>query len=169
MGAALSRRTAASLLAGAAAVVGVAATFVTVPRLTLLNEGVRLRYPWPAVAAAAVTAAALVALALLLRPLAARGLCVLFALVAGALVAERVAYRVSADAAALSATGLVERARIAWPEVRQVQGDGRTLRVSGFGENLIVIETAGLRPQDRATLERTVSRRVQEAGPAVGR
>ena len=80
-----------------------------------------------------------------------------------------VTYLVAADEVALTASGLVERARIAWPEVRQVQGDGRTLRVSGFGENHIVIETAGLRPQDRATLERTVSRRVQEAGPAVAR
>ena len=41
--------------------------------------------------------------------------------------------------------------------------------VAASGENQIVIETASLRPQDRATLERTVSRRVQEAGPAVAR
>ena len=105
----------------------------------------------------------------LLRPLPARGMAALFALVGCAFVVERVRYLVAADAVALTATGLVERARIAWPEVRQVQGDGRTLRVSGFGENQIVIETASLRPQDRATLERTVSRRVQEAGPAVAR
>jgi len=169
MGAGLSRRTAGTLLAAALAVVGIASTFVTAPRLTLLNEGVRLRYPWPAVAAAVVTVAALGALAVLLRPLPARGMAALFALVGCAFVVERVRYLVAADAVALTATGLVERARIAWPEVRQVQGDGRTLRVSGFGENQIVIETASLRPQDRATLERTVSRRVQEAGPAVAR
>jgi hypothetical protein len=169
VGAALIRRTAGSVLAGAAAVIGVASTFVTAPRLTLLNEGVRLSYAWPAVAAALMTVAALAALAVLLRPLAARGMAVLFALVACAFVVERLTYLVAADAVALTSTGLVERARIAWPEVRQVQGDGRTLRVSGFGENHIVIETAGLRPHDRATLERTVSRRVQEAGPAVAR
>jgi hypothetical protein len=169
VGAALNRRTAASLLAGAAAVVGVASTFVTTPRLTLLNEGIRLRYPWPAVAAAVLTALALAALAVLLRPLAARGMAVLFAVVSCAFVVERLTYLVAADAVALTSTGLVERSRIAWPEVRQVQGDGRTLRVSGFGENHIVIETASLRPQDRATLERTVSRRVQEAGPAAAR
>jgi hypothetical protein len=169
VGAALSRRTAGCLLAAAAAVIGVAATFVTAPRLTLLNEGVSLRYPWPAVAAAVLTAAALAALAVLLRPLPARGMAALFALVAGTCVVERVTYLVAADGVALTSSGLVERARIAWPEVRQVQGDGRTLRVSGFGENHIVIETAGLRPHDRATLERTVSRRVQEAGPAVAR
>jgi hypothetical protein len=150
-------------------VIGVAATFVTAPRLTLLHEGVRLRYPWPAVAAALLAAAALAALSVLLRPLPARGMAVLFALVAGAFAVERVTYLVAADAVALTSSGLAERARIAWPEVRQVQGDGRTLRVSGFGENQIVIETAGLRPHDRATLERTVSRRVQEAGPATAR
>ena len=149
--------------------IGIAATFVTAPRLTLLNEGVHLRYPWPAVAAASLAAAALAALAVLLRPLPARGMAVLAALVAGACVVERVTYLVAADREALTSSGLAERARIAWPEVRQVQGDGRTLRVSGFGEHHIVIETAGLRPQDRATLERTVSRRVQEAGPAVAR
>ncbi len=169
MGAALSRRTAGSLLAGAAALLGAAATFVTAPHLTLLNEGIRLRYPWPAVTAAAVAVVALAALAALLRPLPARGLAVLLALVAGAFAVERATYLVAADAVALTSAGLVERSRIAWPEVRQVQGDGRTLRVSGFGENQIVIETASLRPQDRATLERTVSRRVQESGPAVGR
>ena len=92
MGAALSRRAAGSLLAGAAAVVGIASTFVTAPRLTLLNEGVRLRYPWPAVAAAVVTVAALAALAVLLRPLPARGMAVLFALVACSFVVERVTY-----------------------------------------------------------------------------
>lgn len=165
----MSRRTLATLGAAALALLGVAATFVTVPRLTLLNEGIRLRYPWPAVAATALTVVALAALAALLRPLPARGMAILFALVASAFAVERLTYLVAADAAALTSSGLVERARIAWPEVRQVQGDGRTLRVSGFGENQIVIETAGLRPQDRATLERTVSRRVQEAGPAVAR
>lgn len=165
----MNRRTLATLGAAALALLGVAATFVTVPRLTLLNEGIRLRYPWPAVAAAALTVFALAALAALLRPLPARGMAILFALVASAFAVERLTYLVAADSVALTSSSLVERARIAWPEVRQVQGDGQTLRVSGFGENQIVIETAGLRPQDRATLERTVSRRVQEAGPAVAR
>jgi hypothetical protein len=169
VGEALTRRAAGCLLAGAAAVVGAAATFVTAPRLTLLNEGLRLRYPWPAVTAAAVTMVALAALAVLLRPRPARGLAALSALLGCAFALERATYLVAADAVALTSAGLVERSRIAWPEVRQVQGDGRTLRVSGFGENQIVIQTAGLRPQDRATLERTVSRRVQEAGPAAGR
>lgn len=157
-------RRVATFLAAAVAVGGAVLAFVTPQRLVVLNEGFRVDYTWPTVLGAVLCALGLAALAVLLRPLAARGVCVLLALVAAGTAVSRAVYAVAADRAALTARGLTESARIAWPEVRQVQSDSRELQVAGFGDARIRIDTGGLRAHDRATLERTISRRVQESG-----
>jgi hypothetical protein len=41
------------------------------------------------------------------------------------------------------------------------------LQVTGAGDAVISIEVSQMRPHDRATLERTIARRVQETAPAV--
>jgi hypothetical protein len=76
---------------------------------------------------------------------------------------------VGADASALSARTLTETSRIAWPEVRQVHSDTEALQVTGFGDARIRIGISDLRAHDRATLERTISRRVQESAPSAAR
>jgi hypothetical protein len=63
----------------------------------------------------------------------------------------------------------METSRVAWPEVRQVHSDTEALQVAGFGDTAIHIGLSRMRPHDRATLERTISRRVQESAPAAAR
>ena len=155
-----------TIAAALAAAAGFALVFLTAPRLTVLNEGFRLEYGWAPVVAAALAAVGSIALAALARALPARVGCGLLALVAVVLGVQRGAWQVGADRGALTARSLTDTSRIAWTDVRQVHSDTEALQITGFGETAIRIGISGLRPHDRATLERTISRRVQETAPA---
>jgi hypothetical protein len=148
-----------------AAVAGAVLTFLTAPHLTVLNEGFRLEYGWTAIVATALAAVGAIGLAAVLRPVAARAGCALLAVAAVVMGIQRGAWQVGADRAALSARSLTDTSRIAWSEVRQAHSDTETLHVTGPGEAAIRIRLSALRPHDRATLERTISRRVQETVP----
>jgi hypothetical protein len=156
---------AAALLAAA----GFALVVLTAPRLTVLNDGFRLDYGWAVLVGAALAAVGAVGLATILQPVGARAGGALLAVAAVVLGVQRGAWQVGADRSALSARSLTETSRIAWPEVRQVHSDTEALQVTGFGDAAIRLRISSLRPHDRATLERTISRRVQESAPAAGR
>jgi hypothetical protein len=159
----------ATIAAALAAAAGFVPVLLASPRLTVLNEGFRLEYGWLALAGAALAAVGSIALAAVVRSVPARVGCALLAVAAVVVGVQRGAWQVGADRAALSARSLTDTSRIAWPEVRQVHSDTEELQVSGFGDTAIRIRISGLRPHDRATLERTISRRVQESAPAAGR
>ena len=164
----MTRRTAV-IAAAAAAVAGFVLLFLAAPRLTVLNEGFRLEYGWGPLLAAALAAVGAIALAAVARSLPARGMAAFVAVIAVVLGVQRGAWQVSADRSALVARTLMETSRVAWPEVRQVHSDTEALQVAGFGDSSIRIGISGLRPHDRATLERTISRRVQESAPSAAR
>lgn len=164
----MSRRLAAGL-AAAIGLAGVVVLVATAPRLTVLNEGFRLEYGGLALVGAAAAAVGATFLAAVLRATSARFGCALLAIAAVVVGVQRGAWQVGADGTALSARSLTETSRIAWKEVRQVHSDTEALHVSGYGDTLIRIGISGLRPHDRATLERTISRRVQETAPAASR
>ena len=164
----MTRRTAAIACAVCAGA-GFGILLLAAPRLTVLNEGFRLDYGWTALLGAALAAVGAVALAAVVRALPARGMAAFLAVIAVVLGVRRGAWQVGADRSALSARTLTETSRIAWPEVRQVHSDTEALQVTGFGDAAIRIGISGLRPHDRATLERTISRRVQESAPTAGR
>jgi hypothetical protein len=161
----VTRRTAA-IACAVCAVGGFGILLLAAPRLTVLNEGFRLEYGWTALLGAALAAVGAIALAAVVRALPARGMAAFLAVIAVVLGVRRGAWQVGADRSALSARTLTETSRIAWPEVRQVHSDTEALQVTGFGDAAIRIGISGLRPHDRATLERTISRRVQESAPA---
>lgn len=158
-----------TIAAALAAAAGFALVFLTAPRLTVENEGFRLAYGWVALVGAGLAAVGAIGLAAIVRPVGARAGCALLAVAAVVVGVQRGAWQVGADRAALSARSLTETSRIAWPEVRQVHSDTEALQITGFGDTAIRIGISGLRPHDRATLERTISRRVQESAPAAGR
>lgn len=152
--------------AAVAALAGLAVAYAAPARLLVRNDGFQIDYGWTPIAGAAVAAIGAIALAALSRPVALRAVGALLAIGAVVLGVQRGAWQVGADRTAITARTLTETSRIAWAEVRQVHSDTEALQVVGFGDTRIAIGLAGLRPHDRATLERTISRRVQETAPA---
>jgi len=155
--------------AAIAAVGGFALLLATAPRLTVLNEGFRLEYGWVPLLGAALAAVGAIALAAVVRTLPARGMAAFLAVIAVVLGVRALRAVRSAPTCHVPRRTLTETSRIAWPEVRQVHSDTEALQVTGFGDTAIRIGISGLRPHDRATLERTISRRVQESAPTAAR
>jgi hypothetical protein len=83
------------------------------------------------------------------------------------LVASHLAlYRVDADQSGLASRGLLGGTRIPWGEVEGVDGDAGLVVVTGKDRRQIKMDTADFRPEQRATLDRTIARRVRESSPA---
>jgi len=152
--------------AAVAAVAGLVVAYAAPARLLVRNDGFQIDYGWAPLAGAVVAAIGAVALAALARPVVLRALGALLAVAAVVLGVQRGAWQVGADRTAITARTLTETSRIAWAEVRQVHSDTAELQVVGFGDTRVAIGLSSLRPHDRATLERTISRRVQETAPA---
>ena len=74
-------------------------------------------------------------------------------------------YRVDADQVGLASRGLLRRTSIPWGEVMGVDGDGGLVVVTGRNQNKIRVDTTDFRPDQRATLDRTIARRVRESSP----
>jgi PH (Pleckstrin Homology) domain-containing protein len=155
----------ALLVVGAAVFIAGAYASQGPPRLTLLNAGLSVQHPWrhPVGAVIAAGGAALLAAAsprrwsrLIFHALAALSLVVAIHLVA---------YRVDADQSGLASRGLLGRTRIPWPEVAGVDGDASQVVVTGKSQNKIRVDTTDFRPDQRATLDRTIARRVRESSP----
>ncbi len=154
--------------AALAAAAGHALLLLTPARLTVHNDGFLVEYGWAAPVGAALAAVGAIGLATLLRPLAAKVFAAIFALAMVVLGVQRGAWQIGADRTAITSRTLTEEVRFAWSEIRQVQSDADALQVIGFGDDTRRIQVSGLRAHDQATLERTISRRVQEtvAAPA---
>jgi len=132
------------------------------PKITLLNAGLRIDRPpgqGLALLAAALGGGLLAAALTRLWLQLAAGLMAGGALLLGG---HSLRYQVEADATALSARGLVSTTRIPWSEVRHVEQGSEGLVVWGNGETQIRLETSSFTPEQRATLERTVARRLRE-------
>jgi hypothetical protein len=136
------------------------------PRLTLLNAGLSVQHSWSHPAGALGAAAGAILLAALSPRRWAR---VIFGALAtfSVLVAVHLAlYRVDADQGGLASRGLLGRTRIPWGEVAGVDGDAGLVVVTGKDQRQIKMDTADFRPDQRATLDRTIARRVRETSPA---
>jgi hypothetical protein len=75
------------------------------------------------------------------------------------------AYLVEADHTGLASRSLLRRTRIPWGEVAAVDGDAGLVVVTGKDQNKIRVDTTDFRPDQRATLDRTIARRVRESSP----
>jgi hypothetical protein len=135
------------------------------PRLTLLNAGLSVQHSWshPLGALAAATGAVLLAAASPRRwaRIVFHALSALSVLVAIHLAL----YRVDADQGGLASRGLLGGTRIPWGEVAGVDGDAGLVVVTSKDQRKISVDTADFRPEQRATLDRTIARRVRESSP----
>lgn len=132
------------------------------PRLTLLNNGLRVVYPWSAVAGASLAAAGAAALVVVGRLPWIRVVSALLA--AGSLWVSLhlLRYRVEADAQGLAVRGLLGERRLPWPSLTRVETPPGLLQVFAQ-DTLLELDVTDYRPEDRATLARAISRRVRES------
>lgn len=137
------------------------------PRAVWLNTGLRIDYPRSrgvAAFAAALGAAGLVVLTTrrALRFLAAIGAGVLA--VTGATL---LFYRLEALDEGLVERRLLGTTRLVWPEIASVSPQSEAVIVESRSQQ-IRIDTGPLPPDLRASLERTIARRVREASEKTG-
>jgi hypothetical protein len=140
------RKIVAAVLIAAGAIVSMGA-----PRLTLTNAGLSVEYPWFRGAGAIVAAVGAALLAVAVRRPWAR-------VTAGALAALGLAV-----AAGFSSRGLGGRRAVAWPAVRRVDAGPGVVVIVGGDEARIEVDTTDFRPEQRASLERTIARRIKDS------
>lgn len=135
------------------------------PRFTWLNTGVRVEYP-PAAAAWALLAAVGAVLAALASRRAARIALAGLALASLVFAAQLARYRVAIEDAGLLERGLLGARTLAWKDVARVESGSRLLVVWGRGEEQVRINASAFAAEDRARLDRTLSRRIRESASA---
>ena len=159
----MTRRLAALALAGLAALLLGVWGAAGAPRLTLSNTGLAIDYPTlrtlANLAAAAVTAG--LAFVLKRRVLGVAALVVVTGL--SVLGLHRLGYRLEVGPAGLSVRDLRGSRRLGWRDVTEVEPEAHSLLLRGRGGERIDIDTSGFTAEQRASLERTVARRVRES------
>lgn len=132
------------------------------PRAVWLNTGLRIDYPWSRGVSAIAAALGAAGLAVLATPRALRFLATAGAGVAVVAGATLLLYRLEALSEGLVERRLLGTTRLAWPEIASVSPQADALIVTGRSQE-IRIDTGPLPPDLRASLERTIARRVREA------
>jgi len=156
----------ALLVVGAAVFIAGAYASQGPPVLTLVNTGLAVHHPWRHPAGAALAAAGAVLLALASGRRWAQILFGALAVMSVVVGIHLIAYRVEAGQGGLASRGLSGRTRIPWPDVAGVDGDAVQVVVTGRDQRKIRIDTTDFRPDQRATLDRTIARRVRDSsGP----
>lgn len=79
--------------------------------------------------------------------------------------ASRQAYRLEADSVSLVQRGLFGTDRVTWREVGHVESGPAVIVVWGGEDRQVRIRTGDVTVDDRAILDRTISRRVREGRP----
>lgn len=156
-------RRAARLLSLTAAV-ALAALALGGPRFTWANEGVRVEHPRAQPAAAVGAALAVVAAAAGARRRALLVAAGLGAVALAGLAAHRLVWRIDAVDSGLEHRSLGGRVRLGWSDVEAVQPTLRAVSLRARDGTTVVIGTGSFAPEDRVRLERTIARRVREAG-----
>ncbi len=133
------------------------------PRMLWLNTGLRIAYAWTRGAGALAAAAGAAGLAAALRPRAGRVVAGVVAVLLAAFAAERFAYRADVVEDAIAVRTLAGASRLPWTDVTHVESILGAMTVITAGKTLSV-PTSSLSAEQRAALERTVARRVREAG-----
>ena len=155
----------ALLVLGAAVFIAGAYASQGPPVLTLINTGLAVHHPWRHPTGAGIAAAGAILLAFASPRRWAQILFGALAVLSVVVGIHLVAYRVDADQSGLASRGLFGGTRIPWPDVNGVDGDAVQVVVTGKDQRKIRIDTTDFRPDQRATLDRTVARRVRESSP----
>jgi hypothetical protein len=133
------------------------------PRLTMVNEGLRVAYPGSRAVGAFLAAVALAGLGVLVaKPWVrvAAGVLAAFCLFRGV---ERLTYSLDTTSSGIVARAHLVRQEIPWREVKDVGIDLTEIRVAGARESTIRIDTSDLTAEQMAALNRTIARRVSES------
>lgn len=133
------------------------------PRFTLLNTAIVIAYPWTRGAAALGCAVAFALFAVTLSRPALRALLLLVALLPVAVGWHLLLYRLEAAQRGLTSRGALGSTTLPWNEIRSVSLGSGAVVVQGESAT-IRIDTADFSPDQRGALERSVARRVREAG-----
>jgi hypothetical protein len=141
------------------------------PLLVVTNEGQSVAYPWFRAVGAALVAAGLVAAAVAVRSRPGRVLLVLAALAALGPLVFLARYRLQVDAKGIRQRVWIAEDNVFWSQVLQIdpRPDGVVVRRPDAPP--MWIDTVGMRPSDRAVLDRGIARRLTEsfAPTAAGR
>ena len=144
--------------------VAAAAASMGAPRMTLLNNDVHVAYPWYRPGAALLAAVAAAGADALLRRWWGRALAGLFALLTVLAATNLALYRVSAGDDGLEARTLLGTDRLAWTAVARVETAPGLLLLTGTDGHKVRVDTTDFRAADRATLDRTIARRLRTGG-----
>jgi hypothetical protein len=153
------------LLAGLAGGVILAGCWISLgsTRLTVHNNAMSVAYPATYAGGAALAAAGALALALLLTDRRLRYGAAIVGVLALALAGQRLTYRLEASNDGLTTREFGITRRLTWREIAQVTvGVDGTFVVMADARR-IAMDT-GLPPDEAAIINRTVARRVREAG-----
>lgn len=132
------------------------------PRAVWLNTGLRIDYPWSRGAAALAGALGAAGLAVLSTRTVLRFLAIAGAGILTLAGATLLFYRLEALDEGLVERRLLGTTRLAWPEIASVSPQADAVIVTGRSRE-IRIDTGPLPPDLRASLERTIARRIREA------
>lgn len=147
---------------GVVLVVGGGFLSVGPPELVLLNTSLVLRYPWIRGAGALAAMLGVLTGAGAIGSLGLRLLCGALAVAPLLVSLHLFRYRLEATDAGLVSRGVLGSTAIGWKEVQNVEKGTDLLLVSGPGDARIRVDTTDFEPEQRASLERTISRRVKE-------
>jgi hypothetical protein len=149
------------IAAGAALIVAGGFLSVGAPRTVLLNESLRIEYPWIRGLAALAAAAGAAFVAAVLSALTFRLVAGVLSLAALLVSLHLFRYRLDATDAGLVSRGVLGTTAIAWKDVSNVdQGPDLTLVTSA--DESIRVDTTDFSPDQQATLERAIARHVRE-------
>jgi len=138
---------------------------LTPPRVLWRNAGPSVEYPLAAWGGALAAALALAGLCRSLPKGRSRALALVPAAALALWSAQLFAYRLAATEAGLAQRSLAGSFSVAWREVTGVDLEAGRIRVHGPNGTLEV-PSRRIGPEDRARLERTISRGVREAAEA---
>jgi Bacterial PH domain len=134
------------------------------PRLVLVNAGLQVEYPPARGWAAMVAAVGLAVVALVVRPLALRLVASVAALGVVLVGLHLLLYRLEATASGLVSRGVLGTTAIAWRDIVALDRGGDLLLLTGKNDEVIRVDTTDFQPEQRASLQRTIARHVQESG-----
>jgi len=131
--------------------------------LVVLNDGMRIFYPWSRGLGTLLCAAGLVLLTIAVQKTWLSVIGLLLGAVAAGGAAYQWTYRVDADADAIAARSFFVRRAVSWREITHVGTDPTLVVLQGPGGRKVAIDTTDFLPSQRQRLSRTITRRINEA------
>jgi hypothetical protein len=135
------------------------------PHLTLLNSGLRIDYPWPSAAGALTAIAGAAILAAAFERGRLRMACAALGLLLTLRASQVLLYRLETNEGGIAARSLGGVVAIPWHEVTRVQSGADDVLILGAGDAQVRVRTRGFAAGQRASLDRTIARKVREAAP----